>query len=199
MSPKARRRSTAITHTAIMIALVAAAILVASAFRLVYNVPTLADLFSISAIPIALAIYHLARLLTERSRAAHETTLREKDEKDIEHAKALIRTCRSAARGISRSPTISAPSMLALTQNLATTIATIKAQYGHLLTTRGKRAAEKASSMALQTLEAGEDCLDLNTSYIARELRILSKSVLPLDDESLVERRRRAADAGGPA
>lgn len=182
-----------------MIALVAAAIMIATVFRLVYNMPTLADLLSISAIPIALSIYHLARLLTERSRAAHESTLRETDKRNIEHATALIRTCRSTARGISRSSTISAPGMLILTQNLATTIATIKAQYGHLLTTRGRRAAERASGVTLQILEAGDNCLDLNTSYITRDLRILSNSVLPLDDESLVERRRRAAEARGPA
>lgn len=182
-----------------MIALVASAILAATAFRLVHNIPTLADLLSIFAIPIALAIYHLAKLLTERSRAAHESALREKDERDIGHATALIRTCRSTIRGISRSSTTLTPNMLILAQNLATTIATIKAQYGHLLTTRGKRAAEKASGMALQMLEAGDDCRNLNTSYIARELRTLSRNVLPLDDESLAGRRRRAAGSAGTA
>jgi len=182
-----------------MIALVVAATLTAFMVRLVHNMATLADFLSILAIPIALSIYRLAGLFAERSRAAHESTLRETDKRDIKHAEAMTHTCRSVALGISRSSAISSPNVLILTQNLAITIGTVVTQHGHLLTKRGQRAAERARNAASLILESGNDCLAINASCMAQDLKILSNSVLSPDDESLVERRRRAAGADIPA
>jgi len=197
--PQRFPRAGTLSHTGVLIAVMAAALSVASMARIVYNMATLADLFSVFAFPIALFIYRLARSFAERSRAAHESSLREKDKKDIDHATAAIRTCHSVVLGISRSSAISSPNILILTQSLAITIGAIKTQHGHLLTETGLRAAESARNSAELILESGDDCLSLNTSCIAQDLKTLSNNILPLDDESLVERRRQAADAESPA
>lgn len=125
-----------------MAAVMAAALSIASMARIVYDMATLADFFSVFAFPIALFIYRLARTLAERSRTAHESSLREKDKRNIDHATAAIRTCHSVVLGISRSSAISSPNILILTQSLAITIGAIKTQHGHLLTETGLRAAE---------------------------------------------------------
>lgn len=176
----------------------AAALSVASMARIVYDMATLAD-FSVFAFPIALFIYRLARILAERSRTAHESSLREKDKRNIDHATAAIRTCHSVVLGISRSSAISSPNILILTQSLAITIGAIKTQHSHLLTETGLRAAESARNSAELILESGDDCLAINASCIAQDLKTLSNNILPLDDESLAGRRRRAAGSASAA
>ena len=197
--PGRHTRSRTISHTAIMIAVMVAALSVTSMARLVHDMATLADLFSILAFLVALSIYYVARRFAERARAAHESELQETDKRDMGHAVATVHTCRSVAVGISRSPAISGSSVLVLTQGLATTIGTVQTQYDHLFSEEGRLAAASAHAAALLILESGEDCLGPNAPHMIRDLRILSDSVLDLDDESLVERRRRAADAESPA
>ena len=199
MGPKRHPRSGTISHTAIMIAVTAAALSVTSMARLVHDMATLADLLSILAFLVALSTYYVARRFAERARAAHESKLQETDRRDMGHAVAMVHTCRSVAVGISRSPAISGANVLVLTQSLATTIGTVQTQYGHLFSKRGRLAAASAHGAALLILESGESCLDLSASYMVRDLRTLSDNTLDLDDESLVERRRRVAEAGSPA
>ena len=115
------------------------------------------------------------------------------------HAVAMVHTCRSVAVGTSRPPAISGSSVLVLTQGLATTIGTAQTLHDHLFSEEGRLAAASAHGAALLILESGEDCLGPNASRTIRDLGTLSDSVLDLDDESLVERRRRAADAERPA
>ena len=199
MGPKRHPRSGTISHTAIMIAVTAAALSVTSMARLVHDMATLADLLSTLAFLVALSIYYVARRFAERARAAHESELQETDRRDMGHAVAMVHTCRSVAVGISRPPAISGSSVLVLTQGLATTIGTVQTQHDHLFSEEGRLAAASAHAAALLILESGEDCLGPNASRTIRDLGTLSDSVLDLDDESLVERRRRAADAERPA
>ena len=197
--PGRHTRSGTISHTAIMIAAMVAVLSVTLMARLVHDMATLADLFSILAFLVALSIYYVARRFAERARAAHESELQETDRRDMGHAVAMVHTCRSVAVGISRPPAISGSSVLVLTQGLATTIGTVQTQHDHLFSEEGRLAAASAHAAALLILESGEDCLGPNASRTIRDLGTLSDSVLDLDDESLVERRRRAADAERPA
>lgn len=182
-----------------MIATIAAALSVTSMARIVYDMATLADLFSVFALPIALSIYRVARRFAERSRAARMSALRETDRKDAEQAVATIRTCRAAALGIFRSAETPGSETLVMAQHLATTIGTTRTQHGHLFNKKGLRAAARAHNAAILILESDKHCPRTNASYIARDLKTLSNSAPPLDDGSLVGRRRRAADAESPA
>ena len=160
---------------------------------------TLADLFSIFAFPVALLAYHVARRLSQRSRMARESVLLEEDRKDREHVTHMIRMCRQLVLGLSAGvqaqPTLS---MVAVPQ-IAASAGAIAPRYGHLVSDEGRMAAAAVEGVTMEILGAGAMCGTAHAASMAASLDILAGSVLDLDAPSLVERRRRAADASDPA
>lgn len=188
-----------ISHTAIIVAVVTASISALSAARLVHDMATLADLFSIFAFPVALLVYDVARRFSQRSRRARESVLLEGDRRDREHAIHMIRTCRQLVLGLTTSvPTRPALSIAAVPQ-IAASVGTIASRYGHLVSREGQMAAIDVEDSTMEILGSGAVCDTAHVIFLSVSLDILANSVLDLDDPSLVERRRRATDASSLA
>lgn len=176
-----------------------AAVSALAAARLVHDMATLADLFSIFAFPVALLIYRAARMFSQRSRRAKESILLEEDRKDREHAVYMIRMCRQLVLGLSTSVPAHASMSVTIAPQIAASVGTIASRYGHLINDEGQMAAIDVQDTTMEILGPGAVCDAAHVAFLTASLDILANSVLDLDDPSLVERRRRAADASSLA
>lgn len=188
-------RSGTIGHTAITVAIVVTATSISVVARLVHDMSTLADLFSILAFLVALSIYYVARQFSSRARRAREYALLEGDRRDREHVTYLIRLCRQLVRGISASTQAQPMLSMASIPQIATVAGTILSRYGHLVNGEGRLAAIDVQDAAMEILGSGAFCSATHVTTLTADLAILVDSVLDIDDPSLVERRRHAADA----
>lgn len=180
-------------------AVVAATLSTTTTARLVYDMATLADLFSILAFLVALSIYYVARQISLRSRKAREAALLEEDRRDREHATYLIRLCRQLVQGLS-ADTPSRPALSATTvPQIATMMGTISSHYGHLVSYEGRLATANIQDTVMEILGSGAFCSATNVSDLFSDLVILADSVLDLNDPLLAGRRERAADSVDPA
>ena len=188
-----------ISITSIMIAIVLAVLAVAVPARLVHDMGTLGDLFSILALPITLAVFYTARRLYLRERHAKESILREKDARGKKHVMDTIDLCRTLVLAIMRSDksdlaTINMPML----RYVAADIGMLMAQYGHVFGDEGGLFAERVRELVLGALEEGRHCSNATLSNIDSKLLALKSVLLNIDDLSLVNRRTSDAGFGNP-
>lgn len=191
-------RSGDIGSGAIIVAIVIAAGSVAVVARLVRDMPTLADLFSIFAFPVMLLVYYAARRISQRSRRTRELTLLEEDKRDIEHLSYMIRMCRQLSLSLmAAAGTPGLPALAVL--HMAEMAGAMTSRYGHLVNSDGKRLIAGVQDITAEMLGSGGACGAVSADVLEANLSLLSDRVLDPDDPSLVERRRRAADSANPA
>jgi len=181
----------------IIIAVVGGALAVTVVLGLVYDLGTMGSLFSVLAVPIAVAIFYAARLLHWGIRRARLATLLDEDRRDRGHVTATINLCLHLAVGASKPvESAEAPGMSAM-RHVATHLGSIISQYSHHLSTDGQVLAQRAYVVALGALSANT-CAQADFADIAMSLAYLGDEVLPLDDPQLEARRRRAAGIEDP-
>ncbi|MCY4252139.1 MAG: hypothetical protein OXU37_01540 [Thaumarchaeota archaeon] len=188
---------TAMLAVTIIIAVVGGALAVTVVLGLVYDLGTLGSLFSVLAVPIAVAIFYAARLLHWGIRRARLAALLDEDRRDRGHVVATVNLCLHLAVGASKSGGSDGAPGLSAMRHVATHVSLIRAQYSHHLSTDGKKIVEWARDVALGALSANT-CAQADFDEIAMSLSYLGDEVLPLDDPQLEARRRRAAGIEDP-
>lgn len=181
----------------VIIAVVGGVFATAVALGFVYDLGTAGSLFSILAMPVAVAIFYAARLLHSGIRRARLATLLDEDQRNRDHVVSTVNLCLHLAAGASRSSRPTAASEMATMRHVATHIGSIRSQYGHHLSADGKRLAERARDAAFGALSAST-CARADFADIALSLSRIGDEVLSLDDPQLEERRRRAAGIEDP-
>ncbi len=183
--------------TSVIIAAITAVLIVAVTAGIVHDMGTLGSLFSILALPIALAIFYIAQKLHLRARRSREAVLRDRDARNMDQLFATIDLCRTLVQGTMRSGTqSSAPDSMTTMRHITENIGIVRAQHGNLLSHDGSFVAERIRDTALAAIIAGNSCTKATLLYMDRSLVQLEDAMLRLDDPQLVGLRRREADAG---
>ena len=197
--PRASRDGT-ISATAIMIAVTLATLAVTVPARLVHDMGTLGDLFSILALPIMLAVFYTAQRLHLKARESRISLLKEKDKSSRKHMEDTVSLCLSTVMVIikSKEPSLAVGNTLMMRQ-IVDDIGLARAQHGHVLDRTGQFLAERARTSALKVFEDGSVCSHTALPDLHDDLLELKGSMWGVDDKELVNRREHEAGFESPA
>lgn len=167
------------------------------AFGIVHDLGTVGSLFSVMAVPIAVAIFCAARLLHQGIRRTRLAALLDEDRRDREHVVATVSLCQHLAVGASKRGTTIAATRISSMRHIATHIVSIRSRYSHHLSTEGQKIVECVCDTSFNALNAGS-CARANFADIDLLLSRVGAELLPLYDPQLEARRRRAAGIEDP-
>ena len=197
--PREARDGT-IGATAIMIAIVLATLAVAAPARLVRDMGTLGDLFSILALPIMLAVFYIAQRLYSRVQRDRKLVLLEGDQRGRKYIMDTIDLCRALTRAVMQSGKSDyATANLSVLRHIVADIGVVMARHGHVFSHDGRLSAESIRESALGALGEGSTCSYATLSRMRNELDVLKGMLLDTDDHELEDRRSRAASFADPA
>ena len=187
-------REGTIGSPAIMAAAALAFIAVAAPARLVPDLGTLADVFSLIALPATLAVFYIARRLYYRARRAREISLRARDARDREHVESAIDLCRTLVAAAMRAKRLGRTTYdMAMLHHVATDVGMARTRHGHMFDEGGLVLAERIRESTLIAILEGTTCTQAALSYMDRDLVGLRGHLLDIDDPRLAELRRQEA------
>ena len=196
--PREARDGT-IGATAIMIAIVLATLAVAAPARLVRDMGTLGDLFSILALPIMLAVFYIAQRLYSGARRDRKLVLLEGDQRGRKHVMDTIDLCRALTRAVMQSgKSDRAIANMSMLRHIAADFGMAMERHGRIFSDDGKIYAEHIRESALDALTEGNACSYVTLSQIDDKLEVLKDMILDIDDPGLEDRRSRAASITDP-
>lgn len=162
------------------------------AFGIVYDLGTAGSLFSVLAVPIAVAIFYAARLLHRGIRRARLAALLDEDRRDRAHVMSTINLCLHLATGASKFDGVAMALGMSTIRHIATHVSSIGSQHDHHLSVDGQKIVDDVCDASFGALGAGL-CAHVDFADIALLLSHLEDELLPLDDPQLEARRRQAA------
>lgn len=186
----------AIIAVVALVAVIGGILGVTIAFGIVHNLETAGSVFSVLAVPIAVAIFYAARLLHRGIRRARLAALLDEDRRNRAHVAATINLCLHLATGASKLD-VAATLGMSTIRHVATHLISIGSQYSHHLSIDGQKIVDSVCDASLGALGAGM-CAHVDFADIALRLSYLEDELLPLEDQQLEARRRRAAGIEDP-